>query len=540
MRADEDFRLLRKANQLDVRLGEIAVRVAELERKQANGADKDRQEILDLRLEQARLELDRTRAQARARERQAEADLQAATALARKEAEQRGDLEEQLKLCVLRAPREGVVILEQEPVGRGAQPLVAQGEPVREGQKLLQIVDLKNLLVTVKVPESYVFRVKVGQPATLRVDAFPDRLLHGKVTSVATVPAQQDWLAADLKVYPTKVTINLADLEGLNLKPAMSAEVRLVIDERQRVVQVPVSAVVWPQRARFVFVKTPAGLEERPVTTGINNNLVVEIRDGLKEGEFVLRQPEAVLRRLDLRSDQGKVPPREEGKGGPSRPTAILLQSIKPPMAKETRTLVEAYGITSEDVDRLNTIPTVTTVLPMRVFPTEVVRLEKKAVSRVVATTPDFARSAGTKLAAGRFVLEGDSTEQRLVAVLGSDLARELFPFEDPVGKTVVLNKFSFEVIGILEEQTARFAGLDSGTLNQAVYLPLPTCQVRFGERIMTREAGVRKVEAVPISAVVVQVNEIDQVRPVAAAIRAILEKAHPRKDWEMVLPEGR
>ncbi len=339
--------------------------------------------------------------------------------------------------------------------------------------------------------------------------------------------------------------INPADSEGLHLKPGMSAEVRIVVEERPGVVQVPVQAVVRSQRARSVFVKTAAGIEERPVTTGISSNFAVEIKEGLKEGDLVLRQPEAVLRRLDLRPAKGEVSPREGRKEGQLRATEILIRSIKPPAEKgsERRTLVDAYGLTAADLDRLESVAAVTSILPMRVFPAEVARLEKKAAGRVVATTPAFARVAGVTLTAGRFrrgAAEPTARELRTVAVLGSALAAELFPFEDPVGKTVVLGKHFYEIVGVLDEQTHGFAGMDGGTLNQAVYLPLPTCQVRFGDRILIRQAGVSKVEDVPISAVVVQVTDAEQVRAVATDMRTLLEKAHPRKDWEMVTPESR
>src|SRR5205823_4980003 len=47
-----------------------------------------------------------------------------------------------------------------------------------------------------------------GQSASIRVDAFPDRLLRGHVKSVATVAAQADWMSSDVKVYTTVVSID--------------------------------------------------------------------------------------------------------------------------------------------------------------------------------------------------------------------------------------------------------------------------------------------------------------------------------------------
>src|SRR5262249_3096221 len=149
--ADEDLKLLRKSNQVDIRLGEIAVRLAELELNKA-GADKEKRETLALQVEQARLGLERTKTLARAKEKQREADLRAKTAVADLEATRQGEMEEELKRCVLTAPRDGLAVYyvpEQSRFGTGAQQaIVAQGEPVREGQKLLRICDLKRMQVS--------------------------------------------------------------------------------------------------------------------------------------------------------------------------------------------------------------------------------------------------------------------------------------------------------------------------------------------------------------------------------------------------------
>lgn len=128
--------------------------------------------------------------------------------------------------CKIYAPQDGMVVYfvpEQARMGGGSQQsIVAQGEPVREGQKLMQIPDLKHMLVNTKVHEAMVGRVHLGQQAFVRIESFPDKLLRGEVEFVANQPAQQDFFAADVKVYTTKVKINPADIEGMNLKPGMA------------------------------------------------------------------------------------------------------------------------------------------------------------------------------------------------------------------------------------------------------------------------------------------------------------------------------
>src|SRR5262249_8359163 len=157
------------------------------------------------------------------------------------------------------------------------QSIVAQGEPVREGQKLMRIPDLDKMVVNTRVHEAMVSRVRGeklkrtgfsdsvqagmmcvpdvwsrlvgqksfaaikddfieahkeqelikvadGQRAQVKVEAFPDRLMDAEVKTVATVASQQDWLSADVKVYQTLVAIK-ESVPGL--KPGMSAEVTI-------------------------------------------------------------------------------------------------------------------------------------------------------------------------------------------------------------------------------------------------------------------------------------------------------------------------
>ncbi len=193
-------------------------------------------------------------------------------------------------------------IPEQARFGGGSQQsIVAQGEPVREGQKLMQIPDLRHMLVNTKVHEALITKVHPGQPALIRVDSTSGQVLHGHVESVATVAAQQDWMAADVKVYTTKVAINPEEIDQLklDLKPGMSAEVTIIIaDALENVLTVPVQAIVGGSemgQERKIVVMTPKGPQEKTIKVGASNEKVAEIKDGLQEGDEVVLNPKAVL-----------------------------------------------------------------------------------------------------------------------------------------------------------------------------------------------------------------------------------------------------
>jgi multidrug resistance efflux pump len=277
-------------------------------------------------LEEAQRALERVKAQAKSKEVKDRTDREAKKSIWEQELSHYKDILEEIAKCKIYAPQDGMVVYYVPEQARGMsgsqQSIVAQGEPVREGQKLMQIPDLKHMLVNTKVHEALVTKVHHDQPALIRVDSSNGRVLHGHVDSVATVAAQTDWMAADVKVYTTKVAIDPEDIEGLNLKPGMSAEVNIVIgDALPHVLTVPVQAIVGGSEMgaeRTVIVKTPQGPKERAVIIGASNEKVAEVKEyevtdgreiGLKEGDEVCLNPKAVL------GDKIKVHQPGEGKG---------------------------------------------------------------------------------------------------------------------------------------------------------------------------------------------------------------------------------
>jgi HlyD family secretion protein len=333
--------------------------------------------ITDLtgKVEEAKRALDRVLKQAKAKEIQAETDRSTKKSVFDQEQDKYDDIEEQIHHCQIHSPQDGMVVYyvsEQIRYGSGSsQSIIAQGEPVKEGQKLMRIPDLRRMLVNTKVHEAMVSRVhgelwqttgftdtlraallinndatsrllgqhalfemkdkfrdqemqKVidGQKATVRVDAFPERVLPGHIKSVATVAAQQDWMSADVKVYQTMVSID-ESLE--NLKPGMSAEVTMYVENlSENVLTVPLQAVVGGAemgRKRKVFVTTPEGPQEREVVIGLSNEKLAEVKSGLEEGEQIVLNPRVLLgdraktREVIQTEKAGVNGPGGEGKG---------------------------------------------------------------------------------------------------------------------------------------------------------------------------------------------------------------------------------
>jgi HlyD family secretion protein len=324
--------------------------------------------------------LDRVMSQAAAKEVQAESTRKTARSVYVQEEDKLRDIEEQLQECKIHAPQDGMVVYyipENSRWSQSERGLIQQGASVQEGQKMMRIPDLSRMQVTTRVHEAMVARVKGddrrstglhdsvraalalnasplngllslqeeslekqrekyqaheyydaarGMPASVRVDASPEKALRGHVRTVATVASSSDFMTSDVKVYTTVVAI---DDDPAGLKPGMSAEVTIHIDNTlENVLAVPVQAVVGGAesgRTRKVFVMTPNGPEEREVQLGLSNEKMAEVKSGLAAGDQVVVNPKAIIgnaakTREDM-PEQGTKGPggkgKGKGKGGP-------------------------------------------------------------------------------------------------------------------------------------------------------------------------------------------------------------------------------
>ncbi len=253
-------------------------------------------------VDQAALKLKSIDAQARAKIEKSKKDLETKENVLKQQQEKLRDLEEQIVNCMLYAPRDGMVVYymsEQQRSGFGSQQsTVAQGEPVREGQTIIRIPSLNQMMVNTRVHEAMVDKVKPGMRTEIRVDAFQDRMLKASVRSVATVAMQPDWRASpDVKMYQTMVSI---DEPVRNLKPGMNAEVKIFVDASEKpVLTVPIQAVIGGPElgdTRKIFVKNAAGLpEERDIKVGMSNEKEVEIQQGLQQSDEVVLNPKVLI-----------------------------------------------------------------------------------------------------------------------------------------------------------------------------------------------------------------------------------------------------
>jgi putative ABC transport system permease protein len=220
--------------------------------------------------------------------------------------------------------------------------------------------------------------------------------------------------------------------------------------------------------------------------------------------------------------------------------TNVIVRSVKPPddasSSSGRQARIPVYGLTWQDYERFQTIPTVIRLVPMRVFPQEMKYLGRKYTGRMVGTTPQYQEVNQLELASGRFLTDDDDHYKVNVCVLGSRMADELFPFEDPIDKSVKVGTYIYKVVGVIKDRmpTGGSGGSQAAEdFNSDVYIPLQTCNVRYGARFVFRKPGSFTAEQVELSQVTLTVQDMESVRPTGTVVKALLEdlQLHPRKD---------
>lgn len=267
-KAVEDLRLLRKYN-----------RVRDL-----------RQMLSDI--EQKKLTLDRVTRRAEANIIQAEAQLRADDGNYLRQSQLLKEVIEQLEYCVIRAPSAGPIVY-APPRSRRDPPLEA-GQDIVENQALIYLPseDTDNaMMLSTAIHETYLDRVRMGQPAQITVDSLPGKLYKGYVAFIASHPNKQEsWLNPDLVIYDTHIYFDGA-AEGL--RAGMTGRVEILVDHFENVVQVPVQAVVTRDGQKVVFVvdETTNEQEPVPVEIGMDNEINVVIASGVEAGQIISLVP---------------------------------------------------------------------------------------------------------------------------------------------------------------------------------------------------------------------------------------------------------
>ncbi len=247
------------------------------------------------------------------------------------------------------APFNGVIT--NLPVREGETVVI--GIQNAQGSTLMTIADMSVITAEVKVDETDIVNVKLGQPAEVTIDAIPKKIFHGNVSeignnaivrSTGVSTSQQTTTSEEAKDF--KVVVTLQDAPQ-DLRPGLSTTAKITTATRSNALSLPIQALTLRTKEQIeqqnnppgsVHAAPPAGKEVAsktkkneevqgafvirdkkaifvPVTTGITGTTDIEVLDGLKEGDEVITGSYKILRTLRPGSSvkiDNTVPKKEE------------------------------------------------------------------------------------------------------------------------------------------------------------------------------------------------------------------------------------
>ena len=282
-------------------------------------------------------------------ERSARLQLEEATDLVSQDRANLLRAETDLRKTVIYAPISGQVIALNAKEGE----VVVSGTMNNAASVIGTIADMSEVLAEVDVDETEIVQVRLGQRATLKVDALPRRVYHGRVTEVGSSgynrPAQPDVTFFKVKL--------LLDDSDRRLRSGMSVRAEIATQTDKGALVVPIQAVVERpplagaaradrgadrrtdgadgadradradrsqegEEVKVVFVVAGGKARQRQVGTGISDETHVEVTAGLRPGERVVTGPYRSLRDLKDGDSVEIAAPAPAGGGGKDKQPA--------------------------------------------------------------------------------------------------------------------------------------------------------------------------------------------------------------------------
>ena len=182
--------------------------------------------------------------------------------------------ESNLNNTTLRSPIDGIVLSRSINTGENVVP---NGKPL-----FLISEDLSNMKIDTNVSEADIGKIQDGQKASFSVDAFPNQTFEGVVTQVRNDPITSN------NVVTYNVVVSIDNPEG-KLKPGMTAQVKIIVAERNNVTRVPTSALrfIPPSTANIESNSLEVSNTPHVWVPGSDGQIrAVEVKPGVGDGRF--------------------------------------------------------------------------------------------------------------------------------------------------------------------------------------------------------------------------------------------------------------
>lgn len=271
----------------DLKINQINYKIAELQLKQATHESDVAKKEIQLNLEKTKIDLDKA---------QIEIDNQ-------KKIHKEEEIQSQLKIkqlltkvheadltinkLTIVSPGNGIAIVGKNWTTDNKWQV---GDQPWSGTPLILLPDLSEFKVETDINEVDIAKIKVGQKAEIRLDAFSDKIFTGKITSVATLAKFKDEKKSKIKVFPVGIILDEVSKE---LLPGMTVSTRIIIDVIPDVLYIPAEAIFKNGSEDYAWVKSGSQFKKKKIVVGLSNTDFVIVEQGLDEDDVIaLSAPE--------------------------------------------------------------------------------------------------------------------------------------------------------------------------------------------------------------------------------------------------------
>lgn len=192
--------------------------------------------------------------------------------------------ETDLRYATITSPMDGLVLSRDVEVGDAVSSILVLGS---QATLVMTLGDVSEVYVLGKVDEADIGRVFLGQRARIAVESFKDKSFEGQVTKISPLGKEKD----NVTTFEVRVSIRNP---GGELKTNMTANAEIILEEKQGVLLVPESAVVYDQERKpsleLADPRAEGGKRKVAVKLGISNGVKTELLEGLKAGDKVVLQ----------------------------------------------------------------------------------------------------------------------------------------------------------------------------------------------------------------------------------------------------------
>ncbi len=194
-------------------------------------------------------------------------------------------LREYKAMALVRSPADGIVIYGDTDEDWWRDEEIKVGRSVWGDEVLMTIPDMSELHALIKVPESSIYMLKAGQPATVRVRCGGLKVLEGRIEKISELASSGDWFQ-DAGVKEFDVEVFFSAQSGM-LRPRLTAEIEIAIGAVDGVLFVPEHAVRKEGGRTYCWTWSNGALLKTDVRPGVSGGGFTEIKGGLSEGDSV-------------------------------------------------------------------------------------------------------------------------------------------------------------------------------------------------------------------------------------------------------------